>query len=149
MKKQMKWLWLSVIGLVIMGSILAGQFFASNSGSSSINNTGEKDVSQNTDSTILPSSEKRKITPDPESADIDAVAYETISTNKSDTSVTTNVVADGTSEDVSRFALQYSAFVKEMNHGAKEVTINIYRSKHDHETKKLSWKFADNTLIEH
>ncbi|WPS85502.1 hypothetical protein SMD22_00135 (plasmid) [Brevibacillus halotolerans] len=145
MKKQTKWAW-SIIGIVIVGSVFTGLFYKLGTNPSPLENSGSNAISQ---VNISSSSEKRTITPDPKSANIDAVAYETVLVNKFDSTVSTHVIAIGKSEDIARFALQYSSFVKELNSGVNEVVVNIYKSKDDYESKKSAWKFAKNTLTEH
>lgn len=84
------------------------------------------------------------ITPNTETSNIDAVSYETLMAEKITTEqILTHVFIEGLEENISRFVLPYTDFIKELNPGVTDVVIKMYRSKEDYELNNPAWQYAN------
>ncbi|ADO59562.1 hypothetical protein [Paenibacillus polymyxa] len=90
----------------------------------------------------------KQIIPSPESANIDAVMYETALVEKSNDKATSHIIASGTSEAVAEFAYSYVTFMKSLNNGIDKVTLQIYKSQNAYAAKKPTWTFSEGILYE-
>ncbi|WCF11717.1 hypothetical protein NDS46_30705 (plasmid) [Paenibacillus thiaminolyticus] len=76
-------------------------------------------------------------------SNIDAVLYDTLFSEKEKNHVTTHVVVEGPEEKIPEFVLPYSTYIIDLNPGVSDVTIKIYKSKENFDSKEISWLFED------
>lgn len=133
--KNKKWL----IGILAVIIIVVGAITAI-----ALNQKQEKDM-RNVKVEVPADAETVK--PTIETSNIDGVSYETLNAENIDGQVFAHVFVEGPYENVSKFVLPYSDFVKDLNPGISDVIIKVYYSKEDYESNNPIWQYADGVLV--